>query len=53
MELASGMVWFGDSTIASFKDANENGVVYECREDVVAVNFLTLVILSVINIAVI
>ncbi|CDW88631.1 UNKNOWN [Stylonychia lemnae] len=44
VELASGNAFFGDDTIASFDQANKQKVLYQCREDMVAVNFLQLVI---------
>lgn len=43
MELGSGNSWFSSDSIASFSAANEGGIIYECREDVVSVNFLQLV----------
>ena len=40
MEASSGMAWIFNDSIASFKTANKSGVNYECREDMVAVNFI-------------
>lgn len=42
MEVASATPFFKNSTIASFDEQNKNGVIYECREDYVAYNFLQL-----------
>jgi hypothetical protein len=44
MEIVANIDIIDSYTKLSFEDANSNNTVYECREDMAAFNFITVVI---------